>query len=400
HPKESSNDNASGSAAMLDIARTLKELIGRGRLPHPKRSFRFLWVPEWYGTMAYIDAHPELKGPALGGKFLANINLDMVGEHLELIHSKLILTRTPYSIPSAVNDVVENMAQMVDGMHIRTPRGSLSAFNYRVTPYSGGSDHMMFIERKIPGVMFGHSPDYTHHTSEDTPDKVDPVEIERCEILAAGTMWYLANLQGAQAEELVYLVGANALKRLGLAAGRAHRKITEASDEALPLVLSEAENMLQHVGQWEMATVSSILNFNNSEPAKNLVVWMNKQLSRQHASLSEQLRSYATSRGLTDGEPLVKREKPDLRIPVRKTRGPIDFDLPERRLSPEQAAWYKSRDFTLDGNTRFELVNFVDGQRTVSDIRDALSAEFGPVKTSVISRYLEDLVRVGVMAWK
>ncbi|HEV8538626.1 MAG TPA: M28 family peptidase, partial [Bacteroidota bacterium] len=47
HPKESANDNASGSGAILDIARTLKELIDNGRLPKPGRSFRFLWVPEW-----------------------------------------------------------------------------------------------------------------------------------------------------------------------------------------------------------------------------------------------------------------------------------------------------------------------------------------------------------------
>jgi hypothetical protein len=197
HPKESANDNASGSAALLDIAQTLRRLINSGRLSPPKRSLRFLWVPEWYGTMAYIDRHQEVVGPALGGTWLANLNMDMVGEHLELIHSRLILTRTPASISSGVNDVVANMAQMVDGMEVRTARGSLSAMNYRVTPYAGGSDHMMFIDRKIPGIMFSHSPDYTHHTSEDTPDKVDPVELERSEIIAAATILYLSDLEGS-----------------------------------------------------------------------------------------------------------------------------------------------------------------------------------------------------------
>ncbi len=52
------------------------------------------------------------------------------------------------------------------------------------------------------------------------------------------------------------------------------------------------------------------------------------------------------------------------------------------------------------GAARFELVNFVDSKRTVSDIRNALSAEFGPVSTRIVARYLEDLVRVGVMKWK
>ena len=172
HPKESANDNASGSAAILNIANTLQYLIKSGKMKRPKRSLRFIWVPEWYGTMAYIDKHPELKGKDLGGKFLANLNMDMVGENLELLHSKLILTRSPDSTPSVLNDVIANMAQMVDGMNIRTPRGSKSAMNYRVTLYSGGSDHMMFIDREIPAIMFSHDPDYTHHTSEDTPDRL------------------------------------------------------------------------------------------------------------------------------------------------------------------------------------------------------------------------------------
>jgi aminopeptidase YwaD len=218
HPKESANDNASGSAAMMDMAMTLKRLVDEGRLPQPKRTIRFLWVPEFYGMMAYVDAHPEMVGPSLGGKTLANLNLDMVGENLEIIHTKMILTRTPASIPSVLNDVVENMAEMVRRMDIRTPRGSLSEPNIVLTPYSGGSDHNIFIDRKIPGMMLGHSPDYTHHTSEDTPDKVDPVELERSEILATATFWYLANLTEAQGAELAYLAGAKASERLGEAA--------------------------------------------------------------------------------------------------------------------------------------------------------------------------------------
>jgi len=141
----------------------VRELIDTGRLPRPRRTLRFLWVPEWNGTMAYVDRHPEMTGPALGGRVLANLNLDMVGENTELLHSQLQLTRTPASLPSAVNDAVANVAAQVAGTDIRTPRGSQSVMNWRMTPYQGGSDHMMFIDRRIPGIMFTHEPDYTHH---------------------------------------------------------------------------------------------------------------------------------------------------------------------------------------------------------------------------------------------
>ena len=51
-------------AAILDIARTLKGLIDEGASPvrnGPSGSSG----SQWYGTMAYIDAHPELTDPAL-----------------------------------------------------------------------------------------------------------------------------------------------------------------------------------------------------------------------------------------------------------------------------------------------------------------------------------------------
>jgi len=392
HPKESANDNASGSAAILDIARAYRELIDAGRLPRPRRSFRFIWVPEWYGTMAYIDAHPEMTGPELGGTFLANMNMDMVGENPELVHSKLIITRTPLSLPSCVNDVVAEMARAVDAMDVRTERGSLSEFNYRITPYSGGSDHMMFIDRKIPGVMFSHT-DYTHHTSEDTPDKVDPVELERCEIISAGSMWYLANLDEEQARDLVWLTAANATLRFGNEVRRANR-ITNVTPSG-PVDLGAAQNLIDY-GYWDARrSVSSVLTFNDGETVKYAV-------DQALARLGEGFRGASVRPSMLFGDPADggnRTPSPGDRVPVRLTRGPVDFGLPQEALPAEEAAWYSTPAFTLSEDQRFELVNFIDGRRTVSEIRDALTA-FGPaVDLPVVSRYLDDLVRARVVKW-
>jgi hypothetical protein len=398
HPKESANDNASGSAAILDIARSLKELTDNGRLPRPKRSFRFVWVPEWNGTMPYIDAHLDIVGPSMGGRFLADMNMDMVGENLELLHSKLILTRTPDSNPSAVNDVVENMAGMVDKMDIRTPRGSLSEFNYRVTPYSGGSDHMMFIDRKIPGVMFSHS-DYTHHTSEDTPDKVDPVEMERCEIIAAGTMWYLSNLDENQELDLIHLTAANSAKRLADDGRRARKILVGAAPKDLSVAWTDALNSVEHRAQWEIETLESAVTFNNNKLVLNAVSSLQEEIQRQKEYFVKELRSAAVKRGTNDKSPFLD-VKLDKRVPIRLTRGPLDFGLPATKLKGKDSLYYSSPEFTLNGDERFELVNFIDGKRTVSDIRDALSAEFSPIQTGMVAHYLDDLVKVGVVRWK
>jgi aminopeptidase YwaD len=399
HPKESANDNASGSGAILDIARTLKELIDTGRLPKPKRSFRFLWVPEWNGTMAYIDKHPEFSGPELGGKWLVNMNMDMVGENLEILHSYLVLTQTPASLPSCVNDLIKNMAEMVDNIDVRTPRGSLSAFNYRVTPYSGGSDHMMFIDRKIPGIMFSHG-DWTHHTSEDTPDKVDPVELERCEIISAGTMWYLANMDEEQAVSLSHLAGTNSLQRMGEAIQKVHKLWVAASNEAAPQTWTETKNILDQALLQEKASVASVANFYTSDRVKRFVDWWHGNLDRQYQSSLERIRDAALRRGARGNEPPPLFTTPDNRIPVRLTRGPVDFGLPGSKLDSASAAWYQTKEFPLDGDMRFELVNFIDGKRTVTDIRNALSAEFQPIDLKIVTRYIDDLVKVGVVKWK
>jgi hypothetical protein len=89
-----------------------------------------------------------------------------------------------------------------------------------------------------------------------------------------------------------------------------------------------------------------------------------------------------------------------MRIPVRLTRGPLDFGLPASKLKGNDSLYYSSPEFALGGDERFELVNFIDGKRTVSEIRNALSAEYTPVGTKIVAHYLEDLVKVGVVQWK
>jgi aminopeptidase YwaD len=398
HPKESANDNASGSAAILDIARTLKELTDSGRMPKLKRSVRFVWVPEWNGTMPYIDAHPELVGPQLGGKFLGNINMDMVGENEELLHSMLIMTRTPNSIPSVLIDVMENMAQMTDGLNIRTARGSQSTFNYRIESYSGGSDHMMFIDRKIPGVMMVHGPDYTHHTSDDTPDKVDPVELARSEMIAAGSVVYLSNLATNEALDLVYLASANASRRIGQAGRNAARLVLDSPADRMPASLREARITIEEnerVGKEGMAT---ILWFNGESETSRAVRRSNEQLGVYAHSLLEEVNLDAAAQLGKKNIP-VFRETPDKRVPVRLTRGPLDFGLPESKLPKDGPATGAPR-YQLNGDVRFEIPNFIDGKSTMSEIERGLVGEFGSAAIEGFDKFIEDLVKVGVVKWK
>jgi hypothetical protein len=52
------------------------------------------------------------------------------------------------------------------------------------------------------------------------------------------------------------------------------------------------------------------------------------------------------------------------------------------------------------GQYVYEALNFVDGNRTVSDIRDWLTAELGPVPLEYVEEYLAALESIGVIRKK
>ena len=47
----------------------------------------------------------------------------------------------------------------------------------------------------------------------------------------------------------------------------------------------------------------------------------------------------------------------------------------------------------------YEIVNFVDGKRSVGEIRDAVSAEYGPLR-SIRDDYLDACREAGIVQWK
>jgi hypothetical protein len=48
----------------------------------------------------------------------------------------------------------------------------------------------------------------------------------------------------------------------------------------------------------------------------------------------------------------------------------------------------------------YEIVNFVDGKRSVGEIRDAVSAEYGPLPLTLVADYLQACIEAQVIQWK
>jgi len=51
HYKPGANDNASGSGAIMEALRVISQLIDEGKIPKPTYTIRFIWMPEWSGTI-------------------------------------------------------------------------------------------------------------------------------------------------------------------------------------------------------------------------------------------------------------------------------------------------------------------------------------------------------------
>ena len=212
HPKPSANDNASGCGAAMESARCLKKMISDGVLPRPKRTIRFLLVPEMTGTYAYL-ASCEEKIPNI----VAGINLDMVGHDQEVTKAPLLVERTPEASPSYVNYLLARILKdLTEEAENLGGTGRYALFKWAVTPYSGGSDHYILSDPTvgIPTPMIIHWPDLFYHTSQDTVDKVSPEELKRVVMMTSTYAYFLANAGYEEGLWLANLVVAEAKKRL------------------------------------------------------------------------------------------------------------------------------------------------------------------------------------------
>ncbi|MFW9963185.1 MAG: DUF4910 domain-containing protein [Candidatus Sifarchaeia archaeon] len=183
HPHPGANDNASGSGALLEVLRSLAQLIKEEKIPAPVFSIRFLWIPEWSGTIHFIHNEQDILK-----RCIAMINLDMVGADTTKSGSVLHLYRTPFSLPSTLNNVVrywqKTEAKQKDE---RREGGMVAPLPYQYSRYSPGSDHFMLTDSTIgiPAVMLNQDPDRFYHTSTDTVDKLDTRQMSYASRIAA-----------------------------------------------------------------------------------------------------------------------------------------------------------------------------------------------------------------------
>lgn len=379
HELAGANDNASGSAALLGVARALRAAIAGGALPPPRRTLRFLWLPEISGSQAWLITHPDL-----AHRLRAGVHLDMVGGRPEVTHAALHLSRTASSVPHIVNEIAA--AWVADVARVSTalaaqgqgdgmvwPTGGRDALIADVRPLELGSDHQVFEAFGVPMVYFHDWPDVTIHTNKDVPDNLDATKLGRVAYMTAGIVWTLAALPDGDAARLPALERVATDERV--AAARRAALLGEWSPDDARL----AEREAVAVGVDELATIASLWPATAAE------------VRRAGAALAASMPRAARPPGTRDA-----------RVPERTpaVRGPIDiyyYDHLDATLGkrPEPSALEKRGEVLS-----YEALNLVDGKRTVSDIRDLLAGRYTPVPLAEVAEWLDLLARAGVVRFR
>lgn len=411
HCRPSANDNASGSAALLETARTLERLIAAGVLPRPRRTLRFLWVPEIWGTFAYLTEKREEVSRAA-----VVINMDMVGEDQVRCGSTFRVTETPDSCPSCLNDLlginlefllshdVDLNRDLADPLAVISQGGRREPWRARLIPYSGGSDHYVFMGGgvNIPSTMFGSWPDYFYHSSGDTPDKSDPTQLKRVVALGALTGAALAGLDAQAAGHLLELVYERSRMRLEKAAAASSQELRRSPPEEIDG--REALNRLEWAARRERLALGSAAALLPDDQALAALAAARARALEAHAeslagALLERFRVLRRAAGLSVEIPAPSSDERAAAalIPRRNPAlpGPIDSDYLIEKTSREELAPY----LRMGGLALFEIGAFMDGELSVLDIRNAVSAECGPVPLRDVLGYIRLLERAGVASF-
>jgi aminopeptidase YwaD len=391
HQRPGANDNASGCVTILEVARTLQKLIAEGKLARPARTIRFIWPPEIEGTITLLNSKPEF-----ARRIKAAIHMDMVGggpETKAVFH----VTRGPMSLPSFVHDVAWAFAEFVNEESYKfaatgkaeypfvAPEGGKEPLRAEYSAYTMGSDHDVYQDSSfgIPAIYLNDWPDRYIHTNFDTAANIDPTKLKRAAFIGAASGYFLASRTNASVLALWELAKRGSLEREVVRVRR---------DESLAVSERIAANSSSCIYETRvLQEVQSMIKELPEDSREGFIAEMPKCLT-----------GYPPT-----GEPATQVREA-LRLKLKRStqaRGPLavfGYDyfadhakaagVATPKLLSYEGLWGSGEEYA------FEVLNFADGKRNAPEIRDAVSAEYGPVPLGMVVEYLRALEKIGVVS--
>ena len=423
----SANDDASGCANVLEIARALKRMIDDGRLPRPRRDIRFWWVDEISAPEQYFADQPAERA-----QLLANINQDMVGAKQSVGSRVQFVTRPPASRASVLGDIVESIVESLvqgntaylsagqarlslqtgaspSGGSVATDEqqfsnpvlarlGTRERYDARVVPFHNNTDHQVFNMATIgiPGVTFTNWPDDYIHSTDDDLWQMDATQLKRNAVAVASAAWVLANATDGDAYALSGEVVGRGLARIGRDTGTA---LALARTSPSLDTQRRAITLVRESAAREQRTLASVRRLAPGAETTVIAAAM-KQLPTPDAA-EARLRALLDS---ASGAAAAARpvENPPTAAASGQSRVPTLVDDVQGFLD-KRAKLERPR--TLHPLMAYEVLNFVDGRRSYADIHRAVSGEadaagtwyYGIVTADDVTAYLDSAVKAGIV---
>jgi len=388
HQRPGANDNASGCATILEVARTLQKLIGNGTLARPARTIRFIWPPEIEGTMALLNGKPEF-----AKRIKAVIHMDMVGGGLAT-KAVFHVTRGPMSLPSYVHDVAWTFAQFVNEQSYKfaatekaefplvAPEGGKEPLRAEYSAYTMGSDHDVYQDSSfgIPAIYLNDWPDQYIHTNFDTAANIDPTKLKRAAFIGAASGYFLAGMDDNAAT-----LAADAVEL-----GRHFRSAT-------------VQLRLRQLRGYNLVTLTR--SFLSSEKAIDNSIWRERpadlnpsQILVESFVVIDELSKRTRFQIPASGDGLLKF------VRSQQPKGPLavfGYDyfadrakvagVDRPKLLSYEGLWGSGEEYG------YEVLNLADGRRNVLNIQEAVSAEYGWVPVEMVVEYLKALEKIAVV---
>ncbi len=407
--KQGANDDNSGAAHILEMGRAYIQLVKERKLPRPRRTIHFLFVQEISGTNAWLNAHPDQ-----AKRIIADLNYDMEGLRLSTSGAQWLLMRTPDSFPTFLNDICQDFLEFVaeitrervryrangyaPALDVLSPNGSRDPFNIKVDKYYGSSDHATYMQHGIPAVIFNTWPDPWYHSSQDTPDKLDPTQFKRAAVVSIGAMTVLATADDPMAVRVVADVLGRGAERMTANQRKGLGYIGDVTSAAqLPQAYADAKAAVRHQANIEEAVVksASVLFANPADAEKKLAATYTPLIEARAAALTNEVKATYALAAQTWHVPATEPAPSDLEKQAART-------VVMRVEAPAGAAGGRGAgpggggrggrggvQSRIPGHMTSELNPLLGRGMTVLEIRNFISGEFEPVPLQDVWDYVK-----------
>lgn len=390
--QHSANDDASGCASMLEIARALDRLIAEGVLPRPRRTIRFWWTTENESEREYFGDHPEILK-----RLWVDINQDMVGadQSIDVMRTQNV-NRVPFSRFHFLNDVMEsvieymvaanssNITQYRNGYGLYPKpslahNGTMDRYNAQAVWYQGDSDHESFVDAPagIPAVGFGNEPDRFIHSNLDDLWGIDRTQLGRNAVSAALIAYTMARADSSDFAALAAETVGRGVGRLGRNLAIALQLVASRPDKAAAYY--DALDQVHYAAEREGKAIRSLAGV--SARTAPLVVPLLAALDRREAEMVREVHQAYQQEARTTRDP-------SLRV-LSATETELAAIRPVLVGTPKDFWWHRDdidADSGVNGYLWSQILATIDGTRTGLDLYHIAAAEVREAGTQYYGR--------------